>query len=261
MRKVGHAGTLDPFATGLMVVAVGKATRLLSYFLAGEKTYVATLQLGQESDTRDTEGVLTDVSPRVPTSQEIVEVLASFEGKQMQTPPSHSALKVDGKRAYELARAGKDVQLADREVMIHDISLLSYEYPKVVFSAHVSTGTYIRSLGHDIGKKLGVGGYLVGLERTKVGILDLKDALTMEQVKDTALANVSLQNTGSMPYSFPLVEAEEEMRYDICHGIPVPIDIGDMEEGERLGILLGNELVAVGEVKDKMAWPRKVFIV
>lgn len=178
--KVGHTGTLDPLATGLMVVVVGSYCKRASEFSKLDKSYVVTMKLGQTSTTGDEEGVKTVSSEqRAVSSEELQSTLEHFTGEIMQTPPAYSAIKVDGQRAYKLARAGKEVKLEPRKVTVYDISNCTYAYPEVTFATKVSTGTYIRSLVQDIGGSLGTGAYMSGLRRTQVGTFDIKNAITM----------------------------------------------------------------------------------
>lgn len=174
--KVGHTGTLDPFATGLMVILAGKQTKNAEKYSKLDKVYEATIKLGIESSTGDPEGELTAVSGAVPTSQAILDVLESFKGSITQQPPAFSAIKIDGQRAYKLARAGKVVNMPSRKVTVYNLELSGYTYPFVKLVAHVSSGTYIRTLAEDIGRKLGTGAYTLELRRTKVGNFDIKNA-------------------------------------------------------------------------------------
>ena len=174
--KVGHTGTLDPFATGLMVILAGRQTKNAEKYSKLDKVYEATIKLGIESSTGDPEGELTAVSGAVPTSQAILDVLESFKGSITQQPPAFSAIKIDGQRAYKLARAGKVVNMPSRKVTVYNLELSGYVYPFVKLVAHVSSGTYIRTLAEDIGRKLGTGAYTLELRRTKVGNFDIKNA-------------------------------------------------------------------------------------
>lgn len=167
--KVGHTGTLDPQATGLLVLCVGDFTKKVPELIKQDKTYQVELTLGKTSTTGDSEGEINDVSDLKPTKNKIMECVNSFIGEIEQTPPIFSAIKVNGKRAYELARAGKEVKLEPRTVKINSISDIVYEYPKVSFTADVGSGTYIRSLAEDIGQKLGAGAYMSSLRRTRIG--------------------------------------------------------------------------------------------
>jgi tRNA pseudouridine55 synthase len=183
--KIGHAGTLDPFATGLLILLIGKATKQADQFLKLDKTYEATLTLGATSTTADPEGEITKVSDQVPTLDEIEEVLKKFVGAIQQTPPIFSAIKVNGQRAYKLARKGQEVVMQPREVTIYDISNVVYAYPCLSFSIKVSSGTYIRSLAVDIGENLGVGAYLTILRRTSIDEHDIKDAVVTDNLDET----------------------------------------------------------------------------
>jgi tRNA pseudouridine55 synthase len=167
--KVGHCGTLDPIATGLLILVSGKLTKRAGELTKMDKTYLAEATLGASSSTYDSEGTLSPVSSKKPTKSELKTQLFKFSGKIEQTPPIFSAIKVDGQRAYKLARDGKEVQLKSREVEIYSIELVSYSYPKLQFRVHVSSGTYIRSIIDDLGKNLGTGAYMSALRRETIG--------------------------------------------------------------------------------------------
>ena len=174
--KVGHAGTLDPFATGLLVVLLGDATKKATEFLKLDKVYEAEIILGQESTTGDPEGELTAVSDTKPTTEEVQAVLAAFTGEIRQRPPIFSAIKINGRRAYKLARDGKEVGVPERTVTIHSLELLDYTYPSLKIRTHVGSGTYIRSLAVDIGRALGTGAYCGALRRTRIADWSIDDA-------------------------------------------------------------------------------------
>lgn len=175
--KVGHTGTLDPFATGLLILLSGKATKLSNQFLKLDKWYEATLCLGKISTTGDSEGAITEVNvDRQPSYSDIEKILPDFLGSIKQTVPIFSAVKINGKRAYQLARQGQKVEMPTREIEIYELEVLSYHFPELVIRTHVSSGTYIRTLGEDLGQALGVGAYLTALRRTKVGNFDLNNA-------------------------------------------------------------------------------------
>ena len=181
--KVGHTGTLDPLATGLLVLLVGKDyTRRAAELTKLDKTYEVTIKLGEVSTTGDEEGEKTKVSDLEPSEQEISEAFQRFTGEIMQTPPIYSAMKVNGQRAYKLARQGQEVKLESRPVKINQLKLKNYNYPKVECLASVSSGTYIRSLVEDIGKTLKTGAYMSDLRRTKVGQFDIKSVLAVENL-------------------------------------------------------------------------------
>jgi tRNA pseudouridine55 synthase len=176
--KVGHSGTLDPFATGLLIVGVGReATKRLDEFKNLPKTYEAVLFLGATSDTQDKDGVITPTGiEKKYTRDEIENILKTFTGKQLQIPPMYSAKKIQGRKLYELAREGKEIERRPNEIEIYNIELSEYNYPHLKIRVDCSTGTYIRTLGHDIGQKLGCGAYCEELTRTKIGSYFLKDA-------------------------------------------------------------------------------------
>lgn len=172
--KVGHAGTLDPFATGLLIILLGDATRRSDEFLKQDKVYEATIKLGEISSTGDPEGELTTVSDNQPSEADIRAALAKFIGEITQTPPAFSAIKINGQRAYKLARKGHEVEIPSRQVTIHSLDLLEYDYPNLKIRTHVSSGTYIRSLAEDIGSTLGTGAYCSELRRTSIGEMTIE---------------------------------------------------------------------------------------
>lgn len=168
--KVGHTGTLDPFATGLLVLLVGKEyTRQAQSLSKVSKTYEVTMRFGTTSTTGDPEGEITEIDATAPSEDDLLKALQAFTGEISQIPPAYSAIKIDGKRAYELARAGKEVVIEPRKVTINSLRLASYDYPDVRFIADVSSGTYIRTLVEDIAKSLNTVAYTTDLRRTRVG--------------------------------------------------------------------------------------------
>ncbi len=177
---VGHTGTLDPMATGLLVLLLGRYTKQAPALTKLDKTYEVTMRLGQTSTTGDEEGEKTVTSATRPSKAEIETALKQFTGKIMQTPPQFSAIKINGQRAYKLARAGREVRLEARPVTINRLEFVDYEYPDVHFVADVSSGTYIRSLAEDLGRTLQTGAYMAELRRTTVGSYSLKDALRLD---------------------------------------------------------------------------------
>ena len=183
-RKAGHTGTLDPFATGLLPIAFGEATKFSRFLIDAPKGYLATLRLGQVSTTGDPEGVVTSVDGPIPSnSATIDEVLARFKGVSQQLPPMHSAVRVGGKRLYELARQGQEVERAPREIEITRLDREAFEGDRLVLSVTCSKGTYVRTLAADIGGALGCGAYLVGLRRTTVAGFDLGQAVTLQALE------------------------------------------------------------------------------
>ncbi|MGE0590539.1 MAG: tRNA pseudouridine(55) synthase TruB [Cyclobacteriaceae bacterium] len=183
LKKVGHAGTLDPLATGLLILCTGKMTKRIEEFQAQEKEYRGKMIIGQTTPSYDLETDPTEaVSYSHITHQEILAAAKVFEGEIDQVPPLHSAIKVDGKRAYKLARAGKEAELKSRKVTISQFEITSFNPPEVSFRVVCSKGTYIRSLARDFGVELGVGAYLAELCRTRIGNFLLKDATTLEEL-------------------------------------------------------------------------------
>lgn len=178
--KVGHAGTLDPFATGLLVILLGDATKRSDEFLKLDKVYEATFTLGASSSTGDPEGEITPVSAEIPSEDAVRVALTHFTGQIQQRPPMHSAIKINGHRAYKLARKGHTVEIPLRTITIHSLELISYSYPELKVRTHVSSGTYIRSLAQDIGEYLKVGAYCSQLRRTRIADWDIADATTIE---------------------------------------------------------------------------------
>ncbi len=181
--KAGHAGTLDPLATGVLIVCLGPATRLISYVQAMPKQYHAIFHLGQASPSDDTETEITELdSPSIPTLADIEANLPKFIGSIQQIPPAYSALKINGQRAYQLARRGQEVELPPRPVQIYELEVIAYEYPELEMKICCGSGTYVRSLGRDLAHSLGTAAVMSGLTRTAIGPFQVEDGLTLEQL-------------------------------------------------------------------------------
>jgi tRNA pseudouridine55 synthase len=174
--KVGHTGTLDPFATGLMIIVTGKECRNAGNYSKLDKVYEATIRLGQTSTTGDPEGEITDVSDVQPTPEGVQAALKQFVGEITQRPPMYSAIKINGQRAYKLARKGEVVEVPERQVTIFSLDLIEYSYPELKIRVHVSSGTYIRTLAEDIGKALETGAYCTQLRRTRIAEWSVEQA-------------------------------------------------------------------------------------
>ncbi len=184
IRKVGHAGTLDPLATGLLILCTGKFTKRINEYMSQEKEYTGTITLGAMTATYDLESEPQDFKPYEQISRAEVDLATKkFIGEILQVPPAHSAIKKDGKRVYELARKGIEVVLEPRRIMISEFEITSFQLPVIVFRVVCSTGTYIRSLTHDFGKELGCGGYLSSLCRTRIGSFTLDQSMKMEEAE------------------------------------------------------------------------------
>ena len=182
LRQVGHAGTLDPFATGLLVIGVGSATKQLSTFLGQEKSYLATLRLGATSDTFDPEGTILETpNAHAPDDATLTQALTKFRGGYDQLAPLHSAKKINGKKLYELARAGTATEALRpmKHVHIPQLDIVRFAYPELILDATVSSGTYIRSLADDIGRELGTGAYLTALRRTAIGVIPIEKSVAL----------------------------------------------------------------------------------
>jgi tRNA pseudouridine55 synthase len=185
IKKVGHAGTLDPLATGLLIVCTGKFTKRINEFMAQEKEYTGTFRLGATTPTYDLESEPTNFKDTSSTTDEkIVNTTKQFIGEIMQVPPAHSAIKIDGKRVYELARQGKEVIIEPRKIFIKEFEIIKIGMPVVLFRVVCSTGTYIRSLANDFGEALGCGAFLSSLCRTRIGNSKLEDAKSMQKIEE-----------------------------------------------------------------------------
>ena len=186
LKKIGHAGTLDPLATGLLIICTGKFTKKINEYMAREKEYTGTITLGATTPTYDLESEPGDFKTISHLSEEIIHSSSKkFIGEIEQIPPAHSAIKQQGKRVYELARAGQEVVLEPRKIIITEFEITKIDLPEIHFRVVCSTGTYIRSLAHDLGKELRVGAYLSSLCRTRIGEFLLKDALSIEEFEAT----------------------------------------------------------------------------
>jgi tRNA pseudouridine55 synthase len=191
-RKIGHAGTLDPLASGLMLLLFGAACKQAMSLTKMDKRYVAQIKLGATSSTGDAEGELAAVSDRQPAAAEIEQALSELTGEITQTPPIYSAIKINGQEAYKHARAGRTVEMPSRQVTVYQSQVLSYNYPILEAEFKVSSGTYIRTLAEDLGKILGTGAYLGGLVRTEVGPYRLDEALALDEIEAPAVAEQHL---------------------------------------------------------------------
>lgn len=184
IKKVGHTGTLDPNATGVLPILIGKATKISKYLIEHNKTYIATVKLGEKTDTGDSEGQVIETKkiPEGLKKEDINKVLQSFLGKQKQLPPMYSAIKINGKKLYEYAREGKEIEVKPRDIEIYRIELLEYKNSKIKFEVECSKGTYIRTLCEDIAKKLETVGYMEELQRTKVNNFQIKNSILLDNI-------------------------------------------------------------------------------
>ena len=221
MKKIGHTGTLDPAAEGVLPVCLGKGTRLCDMLTDKTKTYRAVLLLGQETDTQDTTGVVQAEYPVHVTEEEVRKAIVSFLGDYMQIPPMYSALKVNGKKLYELAREGREVERKPRDIEIFSLDILEMQLPRVRFRVHCSKGTYIRTLCQDIGEEAGCGGCMEELLRTRVDRFSLAEAHKLseiEQIRDAGKLSEILIPVDQMFLSYPKVTVLEKYRLALANG-------------------------------------------
>jgi tRNA pseudouridine55 synthase len=262
-RQVGHTGTLDPFASGLLLICVGPATRLAEYLTGLPKTYVATLRLGAATDTDDLTGETISSSDAWSgvSAERIEAALAAQVGTITQLPPLYSAKKVDGERAYAAARRGEAVERKAVEVTIHSIRILSIDLPDVTFEVECGSGTYIRAIARDAGDALGVGGHLRALRRTRVGAHDVGRAMPLDALGDAERVAAAMLSPLEAVSHFPRVEVDEGGVEALRYGRAVR-GVGD-EVPAEVPVALASaagELLAVGERVGAEVRPRKVFV-
>lgn len=242
--KAGHAGTLDPLATGVLVVAVGRATRLISMAQEGRKRYRAEFLFGRTSDTEDIEGEVVELeNPPQPTADAIASVLPELTGDIMQRPPAYSAIQVGGKRAYDLARKGEEVELAPRPVRVESIEVLSYDYPTLTLDVECGKGTYIRSLGRDLAEKLGTGAVMSALVRTQVGAFRLENAVSMDDVRQDGLERHIRPLIEAIPESMARVTPPQDALRRLLQGQIVTLDAA----AEEVAVLWEEEVAAIAQ--------------
>jgi tRNA pseudouridine55 synthase len=252
--KIGHAGTLDPLATGVLVLAIGQATRLIEYVQAMPKVYRTRIRLGGTSDTDDADGTITlDTSANPVAESAVRSALAAFVGAVEQVPPAYSAARVDGRRAHMLARKGMEVNLAPRTVRIDGINVLEYRWPDLEIDVLCGKGTYIRSIARDLGQALGVGGYVTDLRRMRIGPFAVADAVALED--DAAAAHAKLQPIAVAVGNIPQMRITADQARALRMGQSVAMD----GEGEVAAVDEAGHLVAVGVLADGRLRPEKVM--
>jgi tRNA pseudouridine55 synthase len=261
MRRVGHAGTLDPFATGLLIILLGQATRLSEYLLGLPKVYEATARLGIETTTDDPEGEVVAETPAWDevTREAAEAVLASFSGDHLQEPPIYSAKKVKGEASHRRVRRGEEVSLQKAQVTIHEIALTTFALPEVGFRVRCSAGTYVRALGRDLGRSLGVGAHLKTLRRTGIGGFSVEDALSLSDLESGRLLEENLISPVAALSHLPAVEVGQADAVRIRQGQFLPLEGRDLPEGEPVRILLEGGLLAIGARAGEQLRPRKVL--
>ena len=262
IKRAGHTGTLDPRASGVLVVLIGPAVRLSEYISAEDKRYQATIKLGESTDTYDGDGTVTGNAEVSVTKEQFEEALSHFVGEIEQVPPPYSAIKVQGRHAYDMARNGEEVELEPRLINVYSLEVIEWNLPEVVVDVHCSSGTYVRSLAHDLGNMLGCGANLTGLRRTKSGRFTLRDAVSLRKLTETFDSNAWYQ------YLIPAAEALSEWpsltltneQVDaVRHGHRIP---AEGKEGQLVRAITDQgELVALMEYDTASGefQPRKVF--
>jgi tRNA pseudouridine55 synthase len=260
IRKIGHTGTLDPFASGLLILCVGRATRLAEYLSGLDKTYEATAKLGITTDTLDRDGeVLEDREGwRELAEPAVAEALSTFQGEIEQVPPQFSAKKVDGVAMHRRARRGEQVRLEPCVVTVHSIELLAMELPEIRFRVRCSSGTYLRSIDRDLGEELGVGAHLTALRRITIGAFGVDGAIGVEQLADTAAVDgVRIDPLAALGH-LPAVEVGEEEAGRLAHGQRLRLD--EAAPNGLVAVANAGALLAVAEIDDGLLSPRKVFV-
>jgi tRNA pseudouridine55 synthase len=265
IRRAGHTGTLDPRASGVLVILIGPAVRLSEFVSASDKRYQATIRLGSSTDTYDEEGVVTDsatVNVDDISEEYFDEVLQRFVGEIEQVPPPYSAVKVQGRKAYDMAREGEEVDLEPRIIKVYSLEVLEWAPPEVVIDVYCSSGTYVRSLANDLGKSLGTGAYLVGLRRTKSGRFTLRDAVPLRRLQEAFDAGIWYRHlipAAEALADWPMVELDADQVELVRHGHRVPAQPD--QKGWARGVSQQGDLVALLEVDEvSHEWqPRKVF--
>lgn len=227
VKKAGHAGTLDPMATGVLLVCVNKATKLASFFSSLDKEYKAVMKLGTSTDTQDAYGKVIETCDDIPADREQVEsVLKSYSGITLQEPPMFSALKHKGKPLYKLARKGIEIERKPREINISMIKLLDFNLPYVTFKTRCSKGTYIRTLCHDMGKKLGACAHLYELERTAIGEFNISDSISLDELNEISRGesmNKSIYSMSDALSWLPELTVDNSLSKSISHGNPIKL--------------------------------------
>lgn len=254
IKKVGHTGTLDPMASGVLVVCTGKATRLSQYITGSNKSYIGELTLGYETDTQDIEGRVLRYSRKKASREEIIETFQSFIGELNQVPPMYSAVRYKGKRLYELARQGKTVERKSRKVTIYNLDIIKIYDNKVLFNVECSAGTYIRTLCNDIGYKLKTYGYMSYLLRTGVGNFRVEDSISLDLINRNNIYNM---NSLILPMDkglrdYPAIVFKKEDYIKIKNGIMLPVEnIKNYDEKNIFKVYSDDHFLGVGKIVER----------
>ena len=257
IKQIGHTGTLDPFAVGVLPICIGKSTRLIEY-LDDDKEYLATVQFGKDTDTYDLDGTVTKTYDKKINQEDLISILDDFRGEIEQLPPIYSAIKVNGKKLYEYARNGEEVEIKPRKVFISKLELESFDYENQEAKILVgcSKGTYIRSIAYDIGQKLGCGGYLTALERTKAGLFNKEYSIPLENFSEISDVMTNLVNPLDV-LSLPKVELNDIEKERVNHGMAI-YNRG-FKNSDIVILVYGGRIHAIGMVKENQILVKKVF--
>lgn len=257
IKQIGHTGTLDPFAVGVLPICIGKSTRLIEY-LDDDKEYLATVQFGKDTDTYDLDGTVTKTYDKKITQEDLISILDDFRGEIEQLPPIYSAIKVNGKKLYEYARNGEEVEIKPRKVFISKLELESFDYEKQEAKILVSCskGTYIRSIAYDIGQKLDCGGYLTALERTKAGLFNKEHSIPLANFSEISDVMTNLVNPLNV-LSLPKVELNDIEKERVNHGMAI-YNKG-FKNSDIVILVYGGRIHAIGMVKENQILVKKVF--
>jgi tRNA pseudouridine55 synthase len=258
-KKAGHAGTLDPLASGILPVAFGEATKTVPFVQDGEKSYQFTVKWGEETNTDDVEGTVTARSALRPARADVEALLPRYVGEIMQTPPAFSAIKVNGERAYDIARDGEVVTLAARPITIHALRLIAFEGERAIFEADCGKGTYVRALARDFGRELGCLGHLIALRRTRVGPFTVEDATPLAALDDPAQAGAALRPVEAGLVETPCVVVDRNGAARLRRGQPLLLRGRDAPDEGWAWASCAGEPVAFGRVEGGELKPSRVF--
>ncbi len=268
IKRIGHTGTLDPMATGVLPICIGNATRISEYIMEQGKSYIASLKFGYSTTTYDSTGDVVDKSDKVSfTDSEILEVIDKYIGNIKQTPPIYSAIKVDGKKLYEYAREGKSVEIKSRNVDIYDIKLLENSGENIKIYVKCSKGTYIRSLIHDIGISLGTFAHMTDLIRTSVGKFDIEDSYDIDSIDNMSIDEISqaLISIEDSLYNLDKINIKEDIKQRLINGQRINvktlnINFDDLSEDTDISVYVQNEFIGIGEINNNILKMEKVLV-
>lgn len=259
-KKNGHAGTLDPFASGVLPIAFGEATKLIDFITDGEKEYEFTIRFGSETDTADCTGAIINSGGKIPTADEITRILPQFTGKISQTPPAYSAIKIDGQRAYDLARRGQEFAIPERQITVFDLQFLSLKNDCADFKVRCSKGTYVRSLGRDIARALDSYGHLSSLRRTKCGLFTLNDTILLENLKNMVYVERALLPLETSLRDIAVMAVSEVEASKLKQGQALsPRGKEDFSSASIAAAVFNGVLIAIVRVEENRISPIRVF--